>query len=107
EQAKAKGFRFPETLEEWISPTWQEFAQRRNNHVPWLHDPVRRTILDFERVLNAYYPTTTNVGLRGWRRSALRALSAWRYHLRLYQFPIELRAAQRLVAYQRPETSGF
>ena len=107
DQAKASGFRFPETLEEWISPSWQEFAQRRNNHVPWLEDPLRRTIRDFERVLNAYYPTSTDTRLHGWRRSVLRALSAWRYHSRLYQFPIELRALQRVVAYQRPETSGF
>src|SRR5262249_39919289 len=26
EQAKAQGFRFPETLDQWIDPTWQEFS---------------------------------------------------------------------------------
>ena len=30
EQAKAEGFQFPETLEEWINPDWQEFSQRRS-----------------------------------------------------------------------------
>ena len=57
EQAKAEGFQFPETLEGWISPIWQEFSQRRSSQMPWLHDPLRRQVRDFERVLNAYYPT--------------------------------------------------
>ena len=107
DQARAAGFRFPETLEEWISPAWLDFAQRRNNHVPWLEDPLRRQLRDFERVLNAYYPTSTDPRLAGLRRWLLRAASAWRYHLRAYRYPLELRALHKLVAYQRPETSGF
>ncbi len=62
---------------------------------------------DFERVLNAYYPTSTNHHLTGIRRKLLRAVSAWRYHSGFYRFPLELRALHRLLAYQRPETSGF
>jgi len=107
EEAKAKGFQFPETLEQWISPAWQEFSQRRSTNVPWLDDPVRRKIRDFQWVINAYYPTITDVHLSRLRRGTLRALSAWRYHLRLYGYPLELRAFNRLLAYQRPETSGF
>jgi radical SAM superfamily enzyme YgiQ (UPF0313 family) len=107
EQAKASGFRFPETLEEWTDPGWVEFSQRRSSHMPWLQDPLRRRIRDFERVLNAYYPTTTDIRLTGIRRALLRGLSAWRYRLGVYRFPLELRAAQRVFAYQRPETSGF
>lgn len=107
EQAKAQGFAFPTTLEDWISPAWREFSQRRSLVMPWLHDPVRRKMRDFQWVLNAYYPTTTDVTMSPLKRVTLRALSAWRYHLRWYAFPIELRAAQRLLPYQRPETSGF
>jgi len=107
DEAKAQGFRFPETLEEWTDPSWVEFTQRRSSHMPWVQDPLRRRIHDFERVLNAYYPTTTDVRLTGIRRHVLRALSGWRYRLRLYRFPLELQLAQRLFAYQRPETSGF
>lgn len=106
-QAKAKGFQFPETLDEWVSPRWQEFAQRRNNHVPWLTDPLRREVHDFERVINAYYPTSTDPKLRGVWRGVLKTASAWRYHLRAYRYPLELRVLQKLIAYQRPETSGF
>ncbi|CAG0945077.1 partial Anaerobic magnesium-protoporphyrin IX monomethyl ester cyclase, partial [Anaerolineae bacterium] len=107
EQAKAQGFAFPETLEEWISAEWAEFSQRRSAHLPWLHDPVRRKLRDFQWVINAYYPTLTDVTMSKLKRSTLRALSAWRYHLRLYAHPLELRAVHRFLSYQRPETSGF
>ena len=107
EEAKAEGFAFPRTLEEWISPDWQDFSQRRSAQIPWLADPIRRRLRDFERVLGAYYPTITNPNLRGARRMLLRAASAWRYHLGIYQYPYELRPLQRLLAYQRPETCGF
>jgi radical SAM superfamily enzyme YgiQ (UPF0313 family) len=107
DRAKASGFAFPTTLDGWLNPAWQDFSQRRSANVPWLDDPLRRSIHDFERVLNAYYPTSTNPRLRGPRRWLLRALSAWRYHTRLYQYPVELRLMHRLVSYQRPETSGF
>lgn len=107
EQAKAEGFQFPETLDEWISPEWREFSQRRSTHMPWLNDPVRRQIRDFQWVINAYYPTATDTRLSPLRRSILRGLSAWRYHLRWYRNPIELRAFNKFLAYQRPETSGF
>ncbi|MGH2593989.1 MAG: B12-binding domain-containing radical SAM protein, partial [Anaerolineae bacterium] len=63
EEAKAEGFQFPETLEEWISPVWREFSQRRSTNVPWLEDPVRRKIRDFQWVINAYYPTATDINL--------------------------------------------
>ncbi len=107
EEAKAEGFQFPQTLEEWISPDWSEFSQRRSINMPWLNDPVRAHIRDFQAVLNAYYPTATDPELRGASRIVLKAISSWRYHFRLYRYPIELRALRRFIHYQRPETSGF
>jgi len=107
EQAKADGFTFPETLEGWISDEWQEFVQRRSVTLPWLHDPIRKRVQNFERVLNAYYPTTTDSRLTvGWRR-LLKAASSWRYHTRTYGYPLELRVLHKLIRYQRPETTGF
>jgi anaerobic magnesium-protoporphyrin IX monomethyl ester cyclase len=106
DQAKAQGFQFPETLEDWISPSWQEFAQRRNTHVPWLKDPLRRQLKDFERVLNAYYPTTTNPDLGGAACWVLRLASGWRYRTGFYRHPLELRALQKVLPYQRAETSS-
>jgi radical SAM superfamily enzyme YgiQ (UPF0313 family) len=107
DEAQAEGFRFPETLEEWVSPAWQEFSQRRSTQTPWLQDRLRNYVRDFQRVLNAYCPTATDHRLRGVRGAVLRAASAWRYHLRLYSAPLELRVLQRLLQYQRPETSGY
>ena len=80
---------------------------RRSSHMPWVEDPLRREIHNFERVLNAYYPTATDPRLSGLCRWVLRSVSAWRYHLRIYSHPLELRVLHRLLAYQRPETSGF
>src|SRR5262249_5484095 len=105
--AQKSGFRFPTTLEEWTDPRWQETSQRPSSHMPSLRDRLRERIRNFERVLNAYYPTTTDMKLNGMRRAVLRGASAWRYHSRLYGFPLELRVLQRVFRYQRPETSGF
>ncbi len=107
DEALATGFRFPETLDEWVSPEWEEFSRRHSAHLPWLSDGLMRRVRNFERVLNAYYPTTTDMHLHGAWRDVLRAASGWRYRLHFYDSPIELRALQRLVHYQRPETSGF
>lgn len=106
-QAQAEGFAFPQTLEEWVSDEWQNFSQRRSTTMPWVKQPLQGQIFDFQRVLNAYYPTSTDVKLTGWSRRLLRAVSAWRYHSQIYRFPLELRLLHKVMAYQRPETSGF
>ncbi len=107
DEARAGGFAFPETLDEWVAPAWLGFSQRRSDTLPWLAQPLREQIRDFERVLNAYYPTSTDTRLSDGWRWLLRAISAWRYHTGIYRFPLELRALARLLGYQRPETSGF
>ena len=107
ERAKAAGFKFPTTLEEWTQGTWREFALRREPNTPWLDNNMYRKVRNFERVINAYYPTTTDMKLTGVRKALLKAFGGWRYHLKVYEYPLELRALQKLFAYQRPETTGF
>ena len=107
DEAVKLGFRFPETLEEWAGDAWAEKALRRNPGTPWSKDPLRRRIRDFETVVNAYYPTVTDIRLRGVMRRILTGLSEWRYRLEVYQRPYELKALQRLIHYRRPETTGF
>lgn len=107
EGARAAGFEFPETLEAWISADWQAFSQRRSCGMPGVGAALRQRIRNFERVLHAQYPTVTNPGLLPPWRWTLKALSAWRYHLQFYDCPFELRVLQKLLAYERPETSGF
>jgi radical SAM superfamily enzyme YgiQ (UPF0313 family) len=105
--AQEAGFEFPATLDEWTARAWRDFALRRNPRTPWLSDDATRRVRNFERVLNAYYPTATDASLTGLKRSVLRLLGSWRYGLRFYAFPLELRAFHRWFQYQRPETTGF
>jgi radical SAM superfamily enzyme YgiQ (UPF0313 family) len=107
DEAQKLGFRFPETLDEWASPEWARFSMRRDPGTPWFRDRVRSRVRNFESVINAYYPTVTDLRLQGQWRRALRALSGWRYRLEYYDWPYELKALQRLIHYRRPETTGF
>jgi radical SAM superfamily enzyme YgiQ (UPF0313 family) len=107
EDARNSGFRFPDTLDEWASPAWQQLSMRRGDHIPWMEGAVRTRVRNFERVINAFYPTVTDPRLTSWRRSVLKTVSAWRYTLGVYAAPYELRALHRLMRYQRPETTGF
>lgn len=106
-EAESLGFSFPETLEEWAGEDWADKSLRRNPGTPWSQDPVRRKIRDFETVINAYYPTVTDMRLKGTMRYLLKSLSGWRYKLDFYSNPYELKVLQRLLQYRRPETMGF
>lgn len=107
DEATKLGFRFPTTLDEWASPEWAKFAMRRDPGTPWFRDTVRSRVRNFESVINAYYPTVTDMRLQGQWKRWLNLLSGWRYRLEFYDWPYELKALQRLVHYRRPETTGF
>lgn len=107
EEAKAMGFKFPDTLTDWVSGDWRHFSIRRDPHTPWLNTRLKKIVRSFESVLNAYYPTVTDKNLIGFKRAVLRMLGGWRYHTRFYWQPLELRAFHKLFRYQRPETTGF
>ena len=104
-RGSSAGFSFPETLEEWVSRDWLDFAQRRSRTSSWIRPTLRGGSGSFERVLNAYYPTTTMTSLTA-PAGRCSALAGWRYHTRFYRWPLELQALHRLLAYQRPETPG-
>jgi hypothetical protein len=106
-EAQRGGFAFPETLDDWASPVWQQLSMRRGDGIPWMSAAVRRRVRNFERVINAFYPTVTDPRLTHWRRAALKSASAWRYALKWYGAPLELQALHRVMRYQRPETTGF
>ena len=107
EGAQRLGFRFPETLDEWVSDDWRRFSLRRGDDIPWMEGNVRRRVRNFERVLNAFYPTVTDPHLTAGYRALLKTVSGWRYALGVHVAPYELRALQWLIRYQRPETTGF
>ena len=107
DEATRLGFKFPETLERVGSGDWRSFSQRRDPRTPWFSPELRRSVRDFERVINAYYPTVTDSKLDRYKRAVLRTLGGWRYHTGIYSYPLELRAFHKFFQYQRPETAGF
>lgn len=107
QEAIAQGFEFPQTLEQWASDEWAEKSMRRSPGTPWSVDPIRNKIRNFETVINAFYPTVTDMRLQGSMRSLLKAVSGWRYKLEFYSAPYELKILQKLIQYRRPETTGF
>ncbi len=107
-KARASGFRFPERLEDWLKPEWNEFDLRRDPKTPWLGPSDVRRIRDFEWVLNARYPTISDIKLRAWQVLAMKTLGLWRYRARFYAAPYEIRfVANRLFRYRQPEVEGF
>jgi radical SAM superfamily enzyme YgiQ (UPF0313 family) len=106
-EATRLGFAFPRSLDEWASDEWRRLSMRRGDGIPWMEGAIRTRVRNFERVLNAFYPTVTDRRLTPARRAVLKAASAWRYAWRVYGAPYELRALQRVLRYQRPETTGF
>jgi anaerobic magnesium-protoporphyrin IX monomethyl ester cyclase len=107
EKVKASGFRFPERLEDWISSQWENFDLRKNPLTPWLKPYMIDKIRDFETVLNAYYPTVSDIRLGRKKRRFLRVASSWRYGMKFYTQPKELRLFQVLWKYRQPEKEGF
>ncbi len=101
------GFSFPEVLEDWISPAWENFDLRKNPLTPWIKPYMIDKIRNFETVLNAYYPTVSDIKLNKWKTLLLKVTGSWRYNLRFYAFPKEIRLIQVLWKYRQPEKEGF
>src|SRR5258706_7107636 len=101
------GFRFPENLEDLISPQWENFDLRKNPLTPWLTPEMINKIKDFETVLNGYYPTVSDFRLTGLKRKIIRSFAAIRYKTGIYRKPYELKALQILWKYRQPELEGF
>ncbi|MEO6539627.1 MAG: radical SAM protein [Ferruginibacter sp.] len=101
------GFHFPEKLEDWISPQWENFDLRKNPLTPWLTPEMINKIKDFETVLNGYYPTTSDIRLTNLKRKVLRNIASLRYKTGIYHKPYELKALQIFWKYRQPEIEGF
>ena len=101
------GFRFPELLEDWISPHWENFDLRKNPLTPWLTPEMIDKIRNFETVLNGYYPTVSDIRLNTVKRKIIHGLAALRYKTGLYKYPYEIKFLHRLWRYRQPEIQGF
>jgi len=108
QQARDRGFAFPKKLIDWLDPVWQNFDLRKNPQTPWLAPRHVERIMNFERVLNARFPTISDIKLKRWQTTILKTLGAWRYRLGFYAAPWEIRlVANRLFRYRQPEIEGF
>jgi len=107
EKIQEQGFEFPQKLEDWLSPSWEKFDLRKNPLTPWLNKKHIDQIKNFETVLNAYSPTVSDFRIRGWKKILLKIVSFWRYHLKIYAYPYEIKALHKLWSYRQPEEQGF
>jgi radical SAM superfamily enzyme YgiQ (UPF0313 family) len=101
------GFQFPERLEDWLNPAWENFDLRKNPLTPWLTPRMIDRIKDFETVLNGYYPTASDFRIKGLKKTALKTLSGWRYRTGTFAYPYEIKALQKFWKYRQPEIEGF
>ncbi len=101
------GFRFPQTLEEWIDPQWEKFDLRKNPLTPWLTPEMIDKIRNFETVLHGYYPTISDIRMTRLKRRLLQLMSGLRYRLNFYRFPYEIKLLHKLWKYRQPEIQGF
>jgi anaerobic magnesium-protoporphyrin IX monomethyl ester cyclase len=107
EEVKAKGFTFPQTLEDWISPVWESFDLRKNPLTPWLTLEMIDKIRNFETVLNGLYPTVTDIRLNRLKRIVIKMVAGLRYKVDLYKYPYEIKLLQKVWKYRQPEIQGF
>lgn len=100
------GFQFPQTLEDWLSPAWENFDLRKNPLTPWLKPWHVDKIRQFETVINGRFPTVSDMRLRPWQRKTLQTLASWRYHTGIFRYPMEIKALQKIWKYRQPEIEG-
>ena len=107
QEAKRFGFDYPARLEDWMKPQWQHFDLRKNPMTPWLRGRHIARIRNFERVINASFPTITDIKMTERKRRFLSAVSSWRYNLEFYSAPHEIRfLLSKVFKYRQPELEG-
>ena len=64
-------------------------------------------IMNFETVLNGYYPTASDFRITGLKKSILKGVSSFRYNTGIYKYPYEIKAMHKIWKYRQPEIQGF
>jgi anaerobic magnesium-protoporphyrin IX monomethyl ester cyclase len=107
-EVSKRGFKFPEKLEDWLNPEWENFDLRKNPLTPWLKPNMVNRIRNFETVLNAYHPTVSDFKLTSFQKKVMRGLSSIRYKRKIYFLPYDLKVLQKFwLKYRQPEVEGF
>jgi len=107
DKALFNGFSFPQHLEDWINPQWENFDLRKNPLTPWLTPAMIDKIRNFETVLNGCYPTVSDIRMNQNKKRLLQLVAGLRYKINLYKYPYEIKLLQRLWKYRQPEIQGF
>lgn len=108
EAVQKAGFSFPERLEDWLNPAWENFDLRKNPLTPWLTPAMVDKIKNFETVVNGRFPTLTDPKLSTFQRKTIGAVSRLRYRFNLFKYPYEIKALQKFwLRYRQPEIEGF
>jgi len=91
---------FPSTADAWAEPQWH--AYWCHSGAPWLSERLRKRIRDFTTVLGCRFPTIMDVRAPSLGKSALQALSSWRYRYRRYDRPWELNLWKKMIRLKDP-----
>jgi anaerobic magnesium-protoporphyrin IX monomethyl ester cyclase len=98
---------FPDSPAEWATKRWLDFTLRIDTSAPWLRKKTKKLIDNFELVVGSRWPTVQDIRAPRWSRLLLKALSAWRYALRIYAFPIELEWAHSFINLRKPKRESL
>ena len=98
---------FPTTPEEWAADRWQRFTTQKDPSSPWLRPPVKRLIDNFDVVVTSRWPTIQDIRLPSWGRRLLKVLSDWRYRLKIYAYPFELKWTRQYFRLRNPKEESL
>jgi anaerobic magnesium-protoporphyrin IX monomethyl ester cyclase len=98
---------FPATPEEWATERWQRFTTQKDPASPWLRPRIKRLIDNFDVVVTSRWPTIQDIRLPGWGRRLLKLLSDWRYRLKVYSFPVELKWTRQYFRLRNPKEESL
>lgn len=98
---------FPDNPAEWATKRWMDFTLRIDTSSPWLKAKTKTLIDDFELVVASRWPTVQDIQAPRWSRLLLKTLSAWRYALRVYSYPVELEWAHSFINLRKPKRESL
>src|SRR5215469_6219570 len=98
---------FPSSPAEWATKKWLDFTLRIDTGAPWLRTRTKKLIDNFELVVASRWPTVQDIRAPKWSRLLLKTLSAWRYTLRFYDYPVELEWAHNFINLRKPKRESL
>jgi anaerobic magnesium-protoporphyrin IX monomethyl ester cyclase len=98
---------FPDNPAEWATKKWMDFTLRIDTSAPWMKQKTKKLIDNFEIVIGSRWPTVQDIRAPRWSRALLKSLSAWRYALCFYSYPLELQWANQFIQLRKPKRESL